>query len=194
MSSLEDNWFDSTDSLKTIEDEMYEKMKIPLKLVQMIKNKLKSLEPPKNDDFQDEKILQKNENLQKKEFFEENENLAKNEIFQKNEKNEKSTKKTNEIDNEAMNMINDEQLVYFLVNDLKKACSTQENIRQTLSLFKTIINNIISDPKNPNFRKIKLTNKKFIEIISPYPPALDLLRHVIRYMFLHKIMLICYRI
>ena len=135
-----------------MEDETYEKLKIPLKLAQMIKAKINSF------DSQDKPPVVIKDDKPKEIHIE------------KKEKREKSPES---------NLMNEEYLFVFLLKELKSATQTNENYRQTLNLIKTLINNIISDPLNANFKKIKLSNKKFNEIISPYPSALDLLKGVI---------------
>lgn len=156
---MEDNWFDTAEALKKMDDATFEKMKIPLKLVQMMRIKLDSSQSK-------EKVV---EPLKAEKEFEKKMEVEINVPKQK-EKPKKIESKTENT------MVNEEQLVFFLLNDLKAVTQNVENYRQTLTLIKTITKNIVSDPKNPNFRRIKLVNKKFLENISPFPPALDLLK------------------
>ena len=148
---MEDNWFDTADSLKNTDDATFEKMKIPLKLVQMMRLKFNNQE-------------NKSQKQEEKKVEIENETEKTKQVEKKIEEKSENT------------MINEEQLMMFLLEELKKATQTTENYRLTLSLMKTITKNIIADPMNPNLRKIKLTNKKFLENISPFPPALDILK------------------
>ena len=143
---MEDNWFDTAEALINTDDATFEKMKIPLKLLQMMRIRLNNQGS-------------KNQNEEKKIEI---------------EKEKEPEKKIEKIPENSM--LNEHQLIMFLLEDLKKATQTTENYRQTLTLIKMITKNIIADPTNQNFRKIKLTNKKFLENISPFPPALDMLK------------------
>ena len=102
-------------------------------------------------------------------------------FWAKKKEKEKEPEKTKEMEKKIEkisenSMLNEHQLIMFLLEDLKKTTQITENYRQTLTLIKMITKNIIADPSNQNFRKIKLTNKKFLENINPFPPALDILK------------------
>ena len=142
------------ESFRTMDDETYEKLKIPLKLAQMIQAKIRSF-----DSIDKPLVIKEEKPIEK----------PKETMIEKKIKSEKSPES---------NLMNEEHLFVFLLKELKSVTQTDENYRQTLNLIKTLIKNIISNPLNANFKKIKLSNKKFNEVISPYPPALDLLRGV----------------
>ena len=144
---MEDNWFDTAEALINTDDATFEKMKIPLKLLQMMRIRLNNIESKTHKEEKKEKEPEKTKEMEKK--------------IEKSPEN---------------SMLNEHQLIMFLLEDLKKTTQTTENYRQTLTLIKMITKNIISDPTNQNFRKIKLTNKKFLENINPFPPALDILK------------------
>lgn len=157
MFRFEDNWFDTLDALKEIDDETYEKLKIPLKLVQVIKGKLqKTL----NNSDQIKKAPTQESGQSKKEN---DHNLA--EDKEKPKIQEKS-------------MINELNKICMLLEELKKMIPFKENLKNTLTLLKTIVGNIANNPSNQAFRRIKLSNKKFSDYIVPFPPALDLLKYV----------------
>ena len=66
-----------------------------------------------------------------------------------------------------------------LLNTLRSTYKEDsDGLRSCLELLKTYLSNIIAEPTNVKFRRIRRTNKAFQNRVAPYPPAEELLRSV----------------
>lgn len=64
--------------------------------------------------------------------------------------------------------------------ELEKSILGNDMYISTLNTMKTILNNIIQNPKEEKFQKIKISNKAFSEKIKPYPAAIKILKQVLK--------------
>lgn len=65
-----------------------------------------------------------------------------------------------------------------LFDELEKNILGVDMLQSTLNLMKMMLENIINNPKDEKFRKIKVINKAFCEKIKPFPSAIKILQHV----------------
>lgn len=64
--------------------------------------------------------------------------------------------------------------------ELQKSVLGNDMYISTLNTMKTLLNNIIQNPKEEKFLKIKVNNKAFAEKIKPYPAAIKILKQVLK--------------
>lgn len=127
-------------------------MKIPLKIVQMIKAKLL-----KSSSYTAKQIEEEIKEEPKKEIIEE---IRKEKFENRN------------------HIISEEDKISILFDDLKIDTIINEKYKDSLILIKTILKNIVDNPNNANYRKIKLTNKRLCEHILNYASGIDILKKV----------------
>ena len=164
--SLRENWYDSIDTLRGIDDAAWDKMKVPARLVELIKQKLtfKQVSSPqpqatspgsgqRSSNFPGSGRQIQQEEAKKQEQLIPLERLMK----EKTEKHKRSEWKT-------------------LLERLRKEIGGGDNFERALNILEKVTANVINDPTKEQFRTLKVeSNQKLKEAIGVYPTALEAL-------------------
>lgn len=170
MARLQENWYDTVDSLRTIDDTTYEKLKVPARLVELIKKKLSQTPVRQKNETPVQTLPSKPSNQNK-----DNEMMI--EFEEKKQPERGGVVPIEEIiKQKAQKGKNSKSEWAKLLERIKKEVGFGEKLETTLILLEKISSNIIKEPAREQFRTLKVeSNQKIREAIGIYPSAVEAL-------------------
>ena len=160
---MEDNWFDTVESLQGIADDQWSQLKLPMALVNAIKKRLSAV--PKEDVM----MIDTTTKPAKPEAPMSTLPVAARPAVKQEVVAAKEEAKQSELVDVAL-----AELLSLREND----CSGDAQHRDTVKLLFTIVSNLISKPLEPQVRRFSKTNKTIQAKILAFPSAIRFLQLV----------------
>ncbi|KAL4450986.1 hypothetical protein ABPG74_021308 [Tetrahymena malaccensis] len=145
---LEDNFYDTIQSIKDLKTEDYEKWKFPKRISDMILQKTQEI-------LQGQPLQAQN---------------------QQSNVQQQQTQQTNQVVTQQSSMVSEptkQELLVQKLQDLQKSISTTQRYIDILNFIKKIISNIAANPQEQKFRRIKQSNQHFQMNFLPNKDALE---------------------
>ena len=157
MHRFESNWYTTVDSIREFDDAAFEKLKLPGRLIDKIKEKLRV------SSLKDTKKPSKTITTKKSD---------KNVITSMEIEPSKNKKQENKIIEEKINGSRS------ILEQLKKETISRDVYVNALDLLDKITTNIIKEPSNEKFRILNLNNVKLRSALFQFNSVVDLLSKV----------------
>lgn len=145
---FDDNWYDTVESIKDLDEDALSKMKLPLRMIEVIRKKLGGSKPqPESTKMEVEE-----------------------------EKKTNITTTTTAPNAGEMTFLNHQlSKVTESLEQLKRETITPQILLEVVNILEKVIGNLVKDPANETFRTLKLTNEKLKEKFFAYRSVLDIL-------------------
>jgi len=142
---FEENWYDTVESIRGIDVDTLSKMKVPLRLIEVIQKKL-------GGDTQAQKETQSTK------------------MIIEEQKKEESLKPE-----EYAFMSSQLNKITINLDELKRYTIKAQTLLEVLNILEKVLSNIVKDPSNEKFRTLSLTNEKLKQNFFAYPSIFDIL-------------------